>query len=338
MSVEESLSSLRREALSGDNRDLTLRAAEGLLPLPPGELVALQVTLAGSESPEVASRAEAALRSFDPKIAAAAVADSSDLEVLEYVARVHPHPLVLETVLRNQHVRGALLARLAADLSPDLQEILLLRQDAIIEDPSILDALEGNAELSRYSRRRIQEYRQHLLPAEPEEEQPPVLEEVTEEEVREALVLAHGTVASGETEALTGLSESQLKTLPVPIRLKLARGSPRGLRQILIRDPNTQVAIAVLKFNSMADSEIEQISSSRTVSEDVLEEIGRDRKWIRKYGILRALVQNPKTPIGLAIRLIPRLSVRDLRSLSRDRNVSEAVRARAAKLFKIKRG
>ena len=45
-----------------------------------------------------------------------------------------------------------------------LQEALLLRQDAIVEEPLILDALERNPYLSPFSRRRILEYREHLLP------------------------------------------------------------------------------------------------------------------------------------------------------------------------------
>ena len=343
MSGAESRPSLREEVLSGENRELALVAAQGLLPVPLGELMALQVALASSDAGQIGAVAQESLGALDPKMTADVLAESSDTDVLEYIADVHRHPLVQEAILRNRRVPTSLLRRLAPALEGDLQEILLLRQDAILEDPSILDALESNPKLTRYSRRRLAEYRQHLVPIEREpksavkasSEDP---DDVSAEELEEALESAREAPKEGEIEALTGLSESQLKTLPVPVRLKLARGASRALRSILIRDTNTQVSTAVLQYNPIADSEVEQIASSRVVSEDVLELIGRERKWIRKYPILNALVRNPKTPQGLAVRLVPRLGMRDLASLSKDRNVSEAVRSRAGKLYKIKRG
>ena len=57
---------------------------------------------------------------------------------------------------------------------------------------------------------------------------------------------------------------------------------------------------------------------------------------MRKYRIVRALVANPRTPVGLAVRLTARLSVRDLRSMSRDRNIADPVRAAALRLYRIK--
>jgi hypothetical protein len=69
----------------------------------------------------------------------------------------------------------------------------------------------------------------------------------------------------------------------------------------------------------------------------VLAEIARRRQWVGKYAVARALVQNPRTPIAIALRLVSRLSVRDLRDLSRDRNITDAVRSTALRLYTIKR-
>ena len=188
-------------------------------------------------------------------------------------------------------------------LDPDRQEILLLRQDAIVADPEILEALATNPELSTYSRRRIREYREHLVRVERVEDEAAAageidIDEISDEEVQEAIEVAKDAPADGELETVTGLTESQLKTLPVPIRLKLARGATRALRNILVRDSNPQVATSVLKFNPIADSEIEQIAASRTVCDEVLDVIARDRKWTRKYPIVNTLVRNPRRPWG----------------------------------------
>jgi len=50
---------------------------------------------------------------------------------------------------------------------------------------------------------------------------------------------------------------------------------------------------------------------------------------MQHYGVIQALAQNPKTPLQTAIRLLPRLSVRDLARLARDRNINPVVRRRA---------
>ena len=43
---------------------------------------------------------------------------------------------------------------------------------------------------------------------------------------------------------------------------------------------------------------------------------------------------NPRTPIGIALSLVPRLNPRDIKSISVDRNVPEAVRKQAQKFVK----
>ena len=79
------------------------------------------------------------------------------------------------------------------------------------------------------------------------------------------------------------------------------------------------------------------MARNRSVVEDVLVYIGQRREWAGKLVIQRALVGNPRTPIALALRIVPKLSVRDLRDLSRDRNIPDAVRTLALRLYRIKR-
>lgn len=345
MSASEGLaahhSELVQEVLSGQRPELQKLAASGMLPLPPAELVWLQVVLAEGEGGEVAEQARESLRAMEPKALAALIREGLDVGALPWLCQHLEHPLVLESVIRRKDVPRSLLEFLAAGLSDELQETLLLRQDAIVELPAILDALETNPKLGSFARRKITEYRRHLLQTEPEEEPAAEvveeeIEEVTEEEVAEAIRIARSEPAEGEVEEITGLSESQLRTLPLPVRLKLSRRAPRALRAILIRDTSPSVAVSVLENNAMPDSEIEQIARSRSVVDDVLSTIARNRTWIRKYPIALALVKNPRTQVGVAIRLTSRLSVRDLRSISKDRNVAHAVRTACQRLYKIK--
>ena len=159
--------------------------------------------------------------------------------------------------------------------------------------------------------------------------------ELAPEEVA-AIEKAREMPAMGERDEKTGLSESQIRVLPVPLKIKLTRGASRTLRGILIRDTNQSVALSVVNNAAMTDDEIAQVASSRSVIDEVLTVISRRREWLAKYKICLALARNPRIPVGVAMKLLPKLSVRDLRTMSKDRNVSDAVRAGAGRLYRIK--
>ena len=308
-------------------------------PLGPGDLIALQVRLTHHANPVVAQRARETLRELDPRLAADFLSHDASEEVLAYFAQEVGKAPVLEAIVRRRDVPRLLLVELAGRLSPDLQEILLLREDAIVEEPSILDELEKNPRLSSFARRRSAELREHLLrPAAPLPEFEDDGPEPSDVEVAEAVEAVRAYPSAGEVDEKTGLSEVQVRALPMRIRLRLARGASRKLRGILIRDVAPRVALATITSNSWSDTEIEQVCRARNVAIEVLDAIAGEREWTRKYPIVMALVSNPKTPVPAAMRLLHRLAVRDLRTLSRDRNISDAVRSRSQRLYRIKIG
>jgi hypothetical protein len=338
--VADSQASLLDQVRSGTNRQLQVLAASGLLPLPPEELIPLQVELARGGDPEIAPRAAEALRGMDARIAGPFLEHQAFESVLSYFAAESSHPGLIEIILRRRDVPRQVLKDLARRLSPDLQEVLILRQDAILDEPTILDALEGNPQLSSYTQRRISEYRQHLLPRERGGTAGPVpvpIEEMEDEDLATTLsAIKRAMPVEGEVEDQTGLSEGQIRMLPVPARLKLARGASRVLRGILLRDSNTQVALSALLSNNLPDQEVEQVANSRAVGEEILEAVARKREWVSRYPVAKALVKNPKTPLPISLKLVNRLAVRDLRDLGRDKNIPDAVRSTALRLYRIK--
>jgi hypothetical protein len=213
--------------------------------------------------------------------------------------------------------------------------------------------------LSPFARRRIAEYRQHLL-ARPEVEPADVaqraesaapapeqldtlgfeeLEELSDEDFLARVIDELAQVPQdGAVDEHTGLSEGQLRMLSPVTRMRLVRGAGHGLRLMLIRDPNPQVAVAVLESGRMSDSEVEAAAANRKVSDEVLTRIGNRREWTRNYKIILNLIRNPRTPIGLALRFLARLSVRDLGLLRTDRGVPDAIRKNADRMFKSKIG
>ncbi|MEO8276760.1 MAG: hypothetical protein ABI639_11125 [Thermoanaerobaculia bacterium] len=327
------------QVLSGQSRELQLLAAQGILPLSAQELIPLQVELSASESAEISGYARSSLEELDPNLAATFVGTEASEAVLEYFASNPSHPLVIEALLRRRDVPRDLLIDLASRLSADLQENLLLRQDAIIEEPEILNALETNPALSVYSRRKIAEYREHLLPRE-RRSTPDTPVELAALDLDAADIAAIEKAkelpAIGERDERTGLTESQVRALTVPLKIKLSRGASRTLRNVLVRDTNQSVALSVMNNSAMSEDEIAQVAGSRSVIDEVLTLITRRREWVAKYKVCWALVRNPRIAVGVAVRLLPKLSVRDLRTLSRDRNVSDGVRSAAGRLYRIK--
>jgi hypothetical protein len=71
----------------------------------------------------------------------------------------------------------------------------------------------------------------------------------------------------------------------------------------------------------------------RNVEEEVLRVIGTNREWASKYPIMLILCRNPKTPVGVVLPFINRLTLRDLKGLKDDKGVSQVVRESAKRVY-----
>lgn len=121
-------------------------------------------------------------------------------------------------------------------------------------------------------------------------------------------------------------------------RIKLGLKGDREARNILIRDPNRLVSQAVISNARITEQEVEKIAAMRTVSEDVLRLIAINRAWARNYVIVHNLARNPRTPIANVMSILTRMQLRDLAALSKNRNVSDAVRRQALRLAQARTG
>jgi hypothetical protein len=333
--------SLVEQVREGTNRQLLLLAADGVIPVERSELLRLQVWLARSEDAEIAQHAARALGRIEPS-ALAAIAADVDPETLDGLVDAVAHPLVLEAALQRRDLEVKTLRRLATWIPAELQEILLIRQEDLRRNPEILDALETNPYLTPYTSRLLREYREYLLPQRQGPAraiEPEFIEEVTEEIVERAIRAAAVHIPTkGDYDESTGLTENQVRGLPLPVRLKLAFGASKTLRNILLRDQSPQVALTALNRSAISEHEVEQLCNGRSVSEEVLIEVSRHREWMGKYRILLSLVKNPRTPVNISTQLLSRVSARDLKILQVDRNVPDPVRSRSKMLYKQKTG
>ena len=125
---------------------------------------------------------------------------------------------------------------------------------------------------------------------------------------------------------------TRILNMSVADKVKLAFKGGRSERNILVRDRNKLICSAVMRNPRMSETEAEQIASLRNVDEEVLRIISTRRDWMSKLNIMSSLARNPRTPIGVVLPLINRLTLRELKALKDDKGVSEVVRATARKL------
>ncbi len=169
------------------------------------------------------------------------------------------------------------------------------------------------------------------------------IEELYEEteEQRESIVSKILGELSAEDDEISGERVSMINRIlrmGMKDRVKLAAKGDREARNILIRDPNRIVAQAVIGNTKITEQEVEKVAAMRSVPEDVLRQIAINRNWARNYAIMHNLARNPRTPISNVMTILNRLQLRDLQAMIKNRNVSDAARKQALRLFTARQG
>ena len=74
----------------------------------------------------------------------------------------------------------------------------------------------------------------------------------------------------------------------------------------------------------------------RNVNDEVLREIGTKREYIKRKTIVMALINNPKTPLGVSSTLLSRLTNKELAKIYSNRFLPDGLRRVAKRLFEQK--
>jgi hypothetical protein len=133
-----------------------------------------------------------------------------------------------------------------------------------------------------------------------------------------------GDAAEGDPERMG--AAAKLALMNVAERMKCAMKGTKEERAVLVRDPNKLVSTSVLSSPKLSESEVETFAKMSNVSEEVLRIIGMNRGWIKNYGVIAALTRNPKTPLGISMKFVQRLTERDLKLIALDRNLQEPLK------------
>ena len=230
-------------------------------------------------------------------------------EALEQVL-VHPDlaPEEVVALLRHPNTPGAAMAALAARAGGGILDVLLSSLERLGRWVDALEALLGNPHLSPLKQPTIQQ----------------------------AIEAAKKREADGTRKKSLLL---RVRELPVGQKLALAKKGNKDVRMILIKDSNEMVALETVSSSRITDGEILTIAMMRDVSDKVLRRIANNRKYRQNKQIVLALLNNPRTPVGVSLSLgINGLSDRELVDLSKNRNVPGAINRAAAQILDRRKG
>lgn len=321
--------------------ELKRSLAKGVFPLGPAEMMETIIILAG----EAAYREDAA-KSLQrmPKGVVLGVCSAPDTspQLLGRLAKLFSrNEEFLEKIIVNPACDDATVSFAATLSFPALLEIIGRNHARLARSPDIAANLKKNpaapASVIRLweeelERRKGGDAKQESAADEVEMTEP--IPAVLVEDVDEKDEEDGGKPAAVEEKRET--IQQLLRSMTAGQKVALAGKGNGEVRKILVRDKNRLVCVKVLQNPRITDSEVEMYAKSTNVSDDVLRFIGSKREWAKLRPVVSALVQNPKTPLGLSLTHLKKMSVRELDGLSKNRNIPEALRKSARKMFKQK--
>jgi hypothetical protein len=333
---------------------LRMMGAKGLVPaVAPVDLTSLLFVLSFDAEPGVRATAQKTAEGLPDKIWGVALrSEALRPPVLDWLAdRFGNREDALELVLLNPSTADETVARLAAGVPQKLADIVrqnelrLLRHDEIIrrlcQNPNALaSSVDGACDfcvrngLTLLDVPQLVEAHKRVHGVDPTPT--PAAETAAALMSDFASELAHDGTPEGPPHAET-VEETQKKAtinqrimkMSVSEKIKLATLGNKEARSLLLRDANRLVCMAAATSPRITDGEIIGLANSRTCNADVLRYIYDNREFLRTYAIKISLVKNPKVPLPTALRLLVTLQEKDIKELSRDRNVPQTVQAQA---------
>jgi hypothetical protein len=333
---------------------LRMMGAKGLVPaVAPNDLATMLYFLSFDPDPGVRETAVKSAAGLPERIWSAALR-SEDLEapVLDWMAdRLGTGAVAMQAILLNPATSDETVARLAPSVPTALVEIIrqnelrLLRHDDIVRglcrNPNALaSTIDGACDFCVRNglvlldvpqmieaHRRVHGTDPSARPA--EDSAAALMAEYGAELVHDAEEKGSMPPPTAEQEAKRLNMTQRVLKMSVAEKIKLATLGNREARTLLLRDSNRLVSLAAAQSPRMTDGEILGLANSKTSSADVLRYIYESREFLKVYAVRTALVHNPKVPLPTALRFLPTLQERDIKELSRDRNVPATVQAQA---------
>jgi hypothetical protein len=338
---------------------LRLMAARGVVPgLKPDALLTVLLLLAQSPDGETAATAAGTFAALPEPILKGGLGADLPAPVIQALTIAYgDREDVVERIVLMPRVPIAAIAHLAQHGSEAVTEIVAVNQERLLANPELIELLYMNKRTRMSTADRLIELavRNDVelsgIPAWKEVAQAiqgelvpePSAEPLPEDELfwdaeRLARELSDPDLEDVYFEDEQG--EEKLEDKLIPLYKKLAGLSVSGKirkamlgskeeRFMLIREQNKLVACAAARSPLLQEPDVVLLTRSRGVVDDVLRIIGMTPEWMKSYQVKKNLVENAKTPIAIAQRIVPQLREADLRKVAKSKNVSSAVQQAA---------
>ena len=349
------------------DRDTRLMAAQGLVPIPPEEMALVLFYLTSDDDQQIVKESEKSLFSIpDNAIERVLSNSSSPPELLDYFARKSENDNHIEKIIINNATSDSTIQHLAqTSHNQTLIELISDNHQRILRSDEIVDALSKNPAISRSTLDKVISFislylEKHVkipdfLKDQPHEDSE-IQEQLQDAEMKVAEVevsflddieIPEEFIEEKEVDGQLELEEDEqstisqnilfaIKKMSLPEKLKLCLIGNTEARRVLVKEPNRIVALAALRNPRITDMEISLAAQSTSVSEDVLREIGNNRDWTRHYDVKVSLVNNPKSPPDISMNFIRHMRDRDLKVISKSKNVPGVVSSAAKRIVQQK--
>ncbi len=123
------------------------------------------------------------------------------------------------------------------------------------------------------------------------------------------------------------LMSARLAAMTVTEKMQLALSGDREARAYLLRDTNKALHVYVLRNPRLGLDEVIYAAKMSTLSVDALKLIAEHREWGVNSSVCTALARNPRTPVPLVLKLLPRIPIQEIRVLAKGQGRAPIVQA-----------
>ena len=323
----------------GAPRDAQMAAARGALPLSGRDLLTVLFFFCRGSDDELKKTAVHTLRGLPESILSEVVKDSTlHSQLLELLARVRiADAELMGSVVTHPAIASRTLLYLANKAGQDVLERLAQNQDMLRDHPEITEAILANPNADKELKVRLgwhEPESAHDADGGENQVESDAADDVNEDDEGRNQLELESLMAEADEK---GLSKYQISLeLKVAEKIKVGLTGDKEWRALMIKQANKLVQAAVLKNPRITDGEVLTIANNRSSSEDLIRMILLNKDWMKNYDIKKALITHPKTPAPKAMRLVSMLTLKDIKTLAKSRQVSTLVSTAARKELEMR--
>jgi hypothetical protein len=361
--VEDLPESVRRFVDPAAPMPARAMAARGVAPVKGADLVCVLVQLSADAEAQIANSAKSTLGKLPETALSAAVNGALPGAILAGLLPFVERKLDLAgDLVANPAFPGEALVRFAKTAPEVLTERIAENQARLLANPAVIESLYLNPKTRMSTVDRLVELAARngvalegvaTFEAHVEAIQGQLIPEAEDdgEPLPQDLVFQEALELDGEDDAVEDSREEDdqeaVKEIYRPLavriddmstqeKIRLSLVGNAAARALLVRDRNKLVYMAAISSPALRENEAVRIAASRQVEDGVLRYIGNRRDWGGNYELKKNLLFNPKTPIATSMKFLAHMRDRDLKDLTKSKNVPGALRTAGKRRIEAK--